>query len=516
MKLDRNNRDTIPLNKANMTCHRLRLPASLAGMTALGLVLAGCAVGPDYKRPAPMPHAAPPPAAFKEAEGWKQAEPSDAISRKDWWTVFNDPVLDELEAKVVVSNQNLAQSEAAYRQAMATLDQQRATIFPTINGTGSGTRSQSPAGFTNSAGALGGARPINTYTARVGLTWDVDVWGKIRRSIEAAKSTAQADYATLANATLSAQTLVAADYFQLRAADEAKRLLDDTVKGYSDDLRIAQNRFNVGVGARSDVLTAQTQLESAQASAVDLVRTRQQLEHSIAVLTGSAPADLTIQKATWNPTVPPVPVTLPSALLERRPDIAAAERQMQAANAQIGINIAAYFPDLSISGQYGFQASTLQKLIGVSSNSWSYGASLAQTIFDAGAISAKVRGSRAAYDAAVANYRQTVLTAFQGVEDNIAALRVLQAEYDLNLASSRDADEAERIANNQYQAGQVDFTTVVVAQNTALNARRSVIQTASSRLVALVDLVQAFGGGWSATELAQVKQQPLFPGALIP
>ena len=264
------------------------------------------------------------------------------------------------------------------------------------------------------------------------------------------------------------------------------------------------------------MLTAQTQLESAQASAVDLVRSRQQLEHAIAVLVGAAPSDLTIAQTTWKPDVPAVPVTLPSTLLERRPDIAAAERQMQAANAQIGVNIAAYFPDLSISGQYGFQSSTLQRLINASANSWSYGATLTQTIFDAGAISAKVRGARAAYDASVANYRQTVLTAFQGVEDNIAALRVLQTEYDLDVASSRDADEAEKIANNQYQAGQIDYTSVVVAQNTALNARRTVLQTASTRLTALVDLVQAFGGGWSATELAQVKQQPLLPGVLIP
>jgi NodT family efflux transporter outer membrane factor (OMF) lipoprotein len=494
----------------------MRLPASLAGLTAVSLVLAGCAVGPNYKRPAAMPHSAPPPAAFKEADGWTQATPSDGISRKDWWKVFNDPVLDDLEAKVLVSNQNLAQSEAAYRQALATLDQQRASLFPTVTGTGSGTDSKSPSGFTTASGAFGGSGPVRTYTARLGLSWDVDVWGRIRRTIEAAKSTAQADAATLANATLSAQALLAADYFQLRAQDEQKRLLDQTVKGYADDLRIAQNRFNVGVGARSDVITAQTQLESAQASAVDLVRTRQQLEHAIAVLAGEAPANLTIQQTTWKPDVPAIPVSLPSTLLERRPDIAVAERQMQAASAQIGVNIAAYFPDLSISGQYGFQANALQKLISATANSWSYGATLTQTIFDAGAISAKVRGARAAYDGSVANYRQVVLTAFAGVEDNIAALRVLQSEYDLDLAASRDADEAERIANNQYQAGQVDFTTVVVAQNTALNARRTVLQTASSRLTALVDLVQAFGGGWSDTELAQVKQQPLLPGALIP
>ncbi|HEY4031086.1 MAG TPA: efflux transporter outer membrane subunit [Caulobacteraceae bacterium] len=501
-----------------MTCDRMRLPASLAGLTAVSLVLAGCAVGPDYKRPAALANKAPTPMAFKEADGWTQAAPSDAIARRDWWKVFNDPVLDDLEAKVVVSNQTLAQSEAAYRQALAIWDQQRASFFPSVTGTGSGTNSKSPNGFTTASGAIGGTtgRPIQTYTARLGLTWDVDVWGRIRRTVEAAKSTAQADYATLANATLSAQALMAADYFQLRADDEQKRILDDTVKGYAEDLRIAKNRFDVGVGARSDVLTAQSQLESAQASAVDIVRGRAQLEHAIAVLSGQAPSEVTIQVGQWNPTVPAVPVSLPSTLLERRPDIAAAERQMQAANAQIGVNIAAYFPDLSISGQYGFQAATLQKLFAASANSWSYGATLTQTIFDAGAISAKVRGARAAYDSSVANYRQTVLTAFQNVEDNIAALRVLQVEYDIDLAASRDADEAERIANNQYQAGQVDFTTVVVAQNTALAARRTVLQTASTRMTALVDLVQAFGGGWSATELAQVKQQPLLPGALIP
>jgi NodT family efflux transporter outer membrane factor (OMF) lipoprotein len=494
----------------------MRLPASLAGLTAVSLVLAGCAVGPNYHRPDATAKGVAMPQAFKEADGWKQAEPSDAVSRQDWWKVFNDPVLDELEAKVLVSNQNLAQSEAAYRQALATLEQQRATLFPTINGTGSGTNSKSPSGFTTSSGAFGGGRPIQTYTARLGMTWDLDVWGRIRRNIEAAHSTAQATAADLANATLSAQTLLAASYFQLREADEEKRLIDQTVKGYAESLRIAQNRYNVGVGARSDVLTAQTQLENAQGQAVDLLRTRAQLEHSIAVLTGQPPANLTIQVAEWKPAVPAVPVSMPSALLERRPDIASAERRMQAANAQIGVQTAAYFPDLTINGQYGFQASTLQKLMTATANSWSYGATITQTIFDAGAISARVRGARAAYDSAVANYRQTVLTAFQQVEDNIAAMRVLEAEYNIQADSSKNADEAERIANNQYQAGQVDFTTVVVAQNTALAARRTVLQTSRGRLVAMVDLVQALGGGWNATQLANVKERPLLPSALIP
>ena len=304
MTHQRNIADTIPLNKASMTASKMRLLASAAGLTAVGFVLAGCAVGPNYSRPNALPKNVSMPSAFKEADGWKQATPSDAVSRADWWKVFNDPLLNDLEAKVLVSNQNLAQSEAAYREAIATLDQQRASLFPTVTGTGSGTNSKSPTGFTTSSGAFGGGGPIQTYTARLGLSWDVDVWGKVRRAIEAAKSTAQADYATLANATLSAQTLLAADYYQLRADDEQKRILDQTVKGYADDLRIAQNRFNVGVGARSDVLTAQTQLESAQASAVDIIRGRQQLEHAIAVLVGEAPSQLTIAQTTWNPYCP--------------------------------------------------------------------------------------------------------------------------------------------------------------------------------------------------------------------
>src|SRR6185312_4099353 len=270
-----------------MTSHRMRLPASLAGLTALSLVLAGCAVGPDYKRPAAMPKGAAPPAAFKEADGWTQATPSDAISRQDWWKVFNDPVLDDLEAKVLVSNQTLAQSEAAYRQARALLDQQRASLFPTVTLSGTATQSQSPTGFTGAQGALTpGSRPIDIYSTSLGLTWDVDVWGRIRRQIEAAHAAAQADAADLANATLSAQTLLAAYYFQLREADAEKRALDETVKGLADTLRINQIQTKAGTGPLSNELTAQATLKTTQAQAVELVKTRALLEHAIAVLVG--------------------------------------------------------------------------------------------------------------------------------------------------------------------------------------------------------------------------------------
>jgi NodT family efflux transporter outer membrane factor (OMF) lipoprotein len=412
-------------------------------------------------------------------------------------------VLNALEAKVEVSNQNLKAAEASYRQAMAILDEQRATLFPTVNATGSATRSKSPAltgggngGATGATVAIPTSGAVNQYSVKLGATWDVDVWGRIRRSIEAARDNAQASKADIANAKLSAQVLLAVDYIQLRESDEQKRLIDATVKGYADTLRVTQNRYAVGTAARSDVLTAQTSLKSAQASAVDLLKQRAQYEHAIAVLTGQAPADLTLAQQTWTLTVPAVPVGMPSTLLERRPDIAAAERTMAAANAQIGVNIAGYFPDLSLSGSDGFSSSVLSRLFSAANNSWSLGANLAQTVFDAGATTARVRAARATYDVDVANYRQTVLNAFQQVEDNIAALRVLEAEYDLDIASSRDADEAEKIVNNQYQAGQVDLTTVVVAQNTALAARRTAIVTAGGRMVALVDLISALGGGW--------------------
>jgi NodT family efflux transporter outer membrane factor (OMF) lipoprotein len=476
----------------------------VAGLTAVGLLFSGCAVGPNYHLPAATPTGVAMPSAFKEAEGWTQAQPSDEVSRQDWWKVFNDPVLNDLEAKVVVSNQTLAQSEAAYRQAKALLDQQRASLFPKVTLSGTGTQSQSPTGFTGAQGALTpGSRPIDIYSTSLGLTWDVDVWGRIRRQIEAAHATAQADAADLANATLSAQTLVAAYYFQLREADAEKRALDDTVKGYADNLRIAQARSKAGTGPLADELSAQSQLKSAQAQAVDLVKTRAQFEHAIAVLAGEAPADLTIQLADWNPVVPAVPVSLPSTLLQRRPDIAAAERRMKAANAGIGVSEAGYFPDISVSGQYGFTSTVLKQLVNAHNNLWSIGATGVETLFDAGATMAKVRQSRAAYDAAVASYRETVLTAFQQVEDNIAALRVLEAEYDLKRAASEEADHAEDLINKQYQVGAVDYTTVVVQQTLALNARRTALQSAKDRLVTMVDLVSDFGGGWSATQLAR-------------
>ena len=492
-------------NNATMTSSSIRRAlVSCSGLTAAGLVLAGCALGPNYSRPSTATAAA---TAFKEADGWVKAAPGDLSDRGDWWTLFNDPTLNDLEAKVAISNQTLKAAEAAYRESAALLDQQRATLFPTVTLNPSATRSKgAQPSVTNPATGVTTRTPTTaatTYTAKLGASWDVDLWGRIRRTIEAARNNAEASKADIANAKLSAQVLLAVDYVQLRAADEQKRLLDQTIKAYTENVRIVQNKYNVGVGQRSDLLTAQTSLKSAQAQATDLLRTRAQYEHAIAVLTGQAPSSFSLAPIPWTLKAPSVPLGVPSNLLQRRPDVAAAERSMAASNAQIGVALAGFFPDISLTGSDGFSSSTLSRFFSAANNSWSLGASAAQTVFDAGSTFAKVRGARATYDQQVASYRQTVLTALQQVEDNIAAARVLDTEYDYDAIASQNADEAEKITNNQYLAGTVDYTTVVVSQNTALSARRTLIQTDSARLVAVVDLISALGGGWSDQQLAQ-------------
>ena len=470
---------------------------------ASAALASGCMVGPNYARP-PVPT----PPQFKEAAGWIQAQPADAAPRGDWWTVFNDPVLNDLEQKVVVSNQNLAAAEAAYREAHAVVAQDRAQLFPTLSVNGSVTHSGSgggstviPGGGGIIPGGGGGSSTRTTYQASGQASWAPDLWGKIRRTIQGAKASAQASAADIVNARLTAQAELATDYVQLRADDELKRLTDVTVEGYRRSLQITQNQYNAGVTAKSDVLTAQTQLENAQAQSADYVRQRQLMEHAIAVLAGEPPADLTIAPAPWTLTPPDVPVSVPSTLLLRRPDIAASERSAANASAQIGVAVAAYYPTLSLTGQYGFNGSNLTSLFSASNNVWSLGASAAETVLDFGSRQAKVRQARAAYDQAVAQYRQTVLTAFQGVEDELAAERILAQETPFRSEASQAADAAERIALNQYRAGTTTYTTVVVAQSTALSARTTLISNQENRIVAALTLIQDLGGGWSSSEL---------------
>jgi len=491
----------------NMPMPSILRPSFTAPAAALLTVslLAGCAVGPAYQRPT-----TPEPATYKELQGWVPAAPADALERGPWWTLFQDPQLNELAASVEVSNQNVAAAVAAYAQARALVTEQRASLFPSVTLNGSGTRSGTRGGGSGNAtvdpngniiggGGGEGGSVRNAYRLSLGTSWEPDVWGRLRAGVTAASASAQASAADLASARLSAQGEVASDYLQLRAVDAQRALLATTIAGYERELRIQQNRYNVGIIPHSDVYQAETQLANAQSDDLTLARQRAQLEHAIAVLVGKTPAEFAIApNPTWQVTVPEVPVGVPSTLLQRRPDIAAAERRVAAANEQIGIARSAYFPSIGLSASLGSSASRVGDLFNASSAAWSFGLSAAQTLFDAGATRARVTGARAAHEEAVARYRQTVLDAFADVEDQLAATRVLSQQQELQRRASEAADKVEQQVLNRYNAGQVSYTEVVQAQITALNARRALVTTQSTRQTTAVALVQALGGGWHA------------------
>ena len=476
-----------------MNHHPLPNPLRPALATALlaTLLLGACAVGPNYQRPT-----APDVSSFKEAEGWVPAAPADALERGAWWALFGDPVLDQLAASVEVSNQNVAAAVAAYAQARALVAQQRASLFPTVTLNGGANRSHSGSG--SSAGVASGGRTGDSYQLSMGGSWEPDVWGRLGRAVAGASAGAQASAADLASARLSAQGQLAVNYLSLRQTDAQKALLESTIAGYLRTLEITQNRYNAGIVAKTDVLQSQTQLANAQADQAGLVRQRAQLEHAVAVLTGQAPGNFSLAPAVWNPTVPDVPVGVPSTLLQRRPDIAAAERRVAVANEQIGIARSAYYPALSLGASYGLGASSVADLFSASSSVWSFGLSAAQTLFNAGATRARVQGSEAAHAQAVASYRQTVLGAFQGVEDQLAATRVLLIQQDLRRQASQAADQVEQQVLNRYRSGLVSYTDVITAQATALNARRALVQSMADRQTTAVALIQSLGGGWQA------------------
>lgn len=449
--------------------------------------LSACAVGPDYKQPD-----APVASTYKEAGNWLSAAPSDEVPRGAWWEAFQDSQLNGLMQQVATSNQTLAQAEAQYRQAAALLRQTRAGFLPTASIDASAQRSGGNSGST--ASTVG-----NRYSLSADVAWELDVWGRVRRSVEANAANAKASAADLASVRLSTQAQLAQSYFQLRITDEQKRLLDETVAGFERSLQLTQNQYNVGVAAKSDVVQALAQLKSSQAQAIDVGIQRAQLEHAIAVLVGKTPADFSITPAPMLAVIPPAtPPGVPSALLQRRPDIAAAERRMAAANAQIGIAKAAYFPSLTLSASGGFQSSSFSDWISLPSRFWSVGPSAALTLFDGGARSAQTDQAVAAYDQNVAVYRQTVLSAFQEVEDNLIALHLLEQEAQVQNEAVAAAQESAKIATNQYKAGIVSFLNVVTAQNTAYSAQRSALTILNSRLSASVALIKALGGGWDA------------------
>lgn len=469
----------------------LRRRCRFAGAGVLAL-LAGCAVGPAYHRPAVAT-----PAAFKEAAGWKTAAPAEAAPRGPWWEAFGDPALNDLEARVATANQTLLQAEANYEQARQLARSDRTTLLPSLSLAGSAQRAKSPP--ARGATAAGAA---TTYSASLEAAWEPDLWGRIRRTTESEVAAAQASAADLALTRLSLQTTLARDYIALRTLDERRQLLANAVEAYGRTLTISQNRYNAGVAARSDVVSAQTQLDNARAQLIDVGVQRAQLEHAIAVLAGEAPAELTIApQPSLALTMPAVPAAVPSDLLERRPDVAGAERSVAAANARVGIQVSAWFPSISLSGADGYEGSPLRDLLTAPNRFWSLGGQAAETLLDWGQRSADVRGARAAYDASVANYRQTVLAAFQEVEDNFASLRILAEEAQVEDAAVGEAAEAARIALNEYNAGTVDFTTVANAQVAELNSRIAALTILSDRLTASVGLITALGGGWTTADL---------------
>ena len=454
-------------------------------LVAATVVCVTACVGPNYKRPAFDASA-----AYKEQNGWKPSEPNDALDRGRWWEIFHDEVLNGLEAQIDISNQTVKAAAAAVEQSRALVRQARAQYWPSVSVNASRQRTvtaDNPPKTLNSAG--------------IGGSWDIDLWGKIRRSTESNLASLQAGEALLASARLAAQAELATDYFELRGQDQLQVILNDIVAAEQQSLKITENRYRVGVAAKADVVSAQTQLLSSQAQQANAPLQRAILEHAIAVLVGQQPANFSIAPAAMRTDVPTVPAGVPSTLLERRPDVAQAERQVAAANAQIGVAISAFFPDLTITGSDDYQGDTIGHLIRTANRVWAIGPTVALSVFDAGLRRAQVAQARAAYEQSVDNYRETVLASLQQVEDSIVTLRVLEQSAAIEDATVKAAREAETLTLNQYKAGTVPYSSVITAQTTRLNSEVSALNVLSSRLQASVGLIQALGGGWKATEL---------------
>jgi NodT family efflux transporter outer membrane factor (OMF) lipoprotein len=414
--------------------------------------------------------------------------------------MFGDPGLNALVEQVDISNQTVLAAEAQFRRAQAIVAASHAAYFPTVTANASVTRSRSPTGVI---GGTTAGRTITNRAASLDASWELDLWGRLRRTAESSEAGAQASAADLAAARLSSQATLAANYLVLRTIDEQKRILDESVAAFQKSLDLTKNRYDAGVAAKVDVVQAETQLKSTMADAIDLGVQRAQLEHAIAVLVGKSPAALAIAPAPFAVKMPAVPVEVPSALLERRPDIASAERLVASANAQIGVAKAAYFPSLTLSGTYGSRAGDAATWFTAPSTFWAYGPALAQSIFDGGLRRAQTDQAIAAYDATVAQYRQTVLSGFQEVEDNLAALRILEEEAKVQEEAVRAARESVVLTTNQYKAGIVSFINVVAVQTAWLNNERASMVVLGRRLVAAVNLLKALGGDWSAAELPE-------------
>jgi NodT family efflux transporter outer membrane factor (OMF) lipoprotein len=472
-------------------------------MLAVALCLSGCAVGPNYHRPT-----AAVPEAYKElpkdAPVWTPAAPQDGANRGAWWSIYADAELDRLERQVNISNQNVKQFEAEYRQAVGLLDEARAQLFPVIAANGTATRGGGGGGTASTSSAVGsgpGGRTINQFRLEATVNWTPDIWGTVRRQIESRKAAVQVSKADLANAQLSAQATLAADYFDLRAADSLRALLVKNVELDRRALEITQNQFKGGLTTDADVAEAQALLQSTQAQLIGVEQQRGTFEHAIAMLAGRLPSEVDVSEAPLAASVPDIPVVVPSSLLQRNPSIAAAERQMQQESALIGVAVGAYFPTVTLSGLGGYAGSQVSRLINLGNRIWSVGASASDTLLDFGARAGAVTAARATYDQYVAMYRQTVLSTFQQVEDELLALRVLQDEEQYEDQAVNSAQRAADVALNEYNAGTVAYTTVITALQTLITAQQTALTIHQNRLVASVTLIEALGGGWTSAGL---------------
>jgi NodT family efflux transporter outer membrane factor (OMF) lipoprotein len=479
----------------------------VTGIVALLLgLLAGCTVGPKYIKPTvPMTatYKEEAPSSFKESDQWQPARPGDQISRGKWWEIFGDPELNKLEEQIAASNQSLKVAEARFREARAAIRFNRASQFPTISTAPSASYVKNSDFSPNYPSRIQQASK-GDFVLPFDLSYELDLWGRVRRSVAAAREEAQATAADYQTAKLSLEAELALDYFELRSADAQKQLLDDTVKAYADNVQLALNRFNRGVAPKADLAQAQTQLDTTRVQDTDVTVQRAQFEHAIAILIGEPPAQFSLTTAPLNYQPPSTPIGLPSELLQRRPDIAAAERRVAEANQQIGIARAAYFPTVTLGGTAGFAGSQGSNWFGWPSGFWAVGPVLAETLFDAGRRRATSESARANYDAAVATYRQTSLTAFQEVEDNVAALRILENETLQQQQAVASSQESLQLFTNRYRGGVDTYLQVITAQTIELANERNAIDILRRRLDASVLLIKALGGGWDVSNLPQI------------
>jgi NodT family efflux transporter outer membrane factor (OMF) lipoprotein len=467
--------------------------------------LAGCSVGPKYIRPTvPMTetYKEDVPISFKESEQWHPAHPADQTSRGNWWEVFGDPQLNELEEQIAGSNQNLKVAEARFREARTTIRFNRASQFPTISTAPSASYVKNPDYSPNSPSKIPEAS-TGDFELPFDLSYELDLWGRVRRSVAAAREEAQATAADYETAKLSLEAELAMDYFEMRSADAQKQLLDNTVEAYANNVELTLGRFNGGAAPKADVAQAQTQLDTTRVQDTDVTVQRAQFEHAIAILVGKPPAEFSLATAPLNFQPPGTPIGLPSELLQRRPDIAAAERRVAEANQQIGIARAAYFPTVSLGATAGFESTHIANLLNGPNALWAVGPALAETLFDAGRRRATSESAHANYDAAVATYRQTSLTAFQEVEDNVAALRILENEAHQQEHAVGSSQESLQLFTNRYKGGVDTYLQVITAQTIELANERNAIDILRRRLDASVLLVKALGGGWDVSNLPQ-------------